>query len=185
MLETEIKSIIAEEVYQKVKNAFDWDSSVLQTNHYYTDRGGVLASDRITVRIREKNGKNKLQIKSKKRGSGALQICEETEYEMQDIPDVIPKDFAKRVTETECGELYKLGTCQTLRHSLMWDQDTEICLDKSEYFGVTDYEVEVEYTKGVSETLKEKLFEFGVSFDKKAKGKFSRFMKKYKEVNGV
>ena len=44
MTETEIKSIIDEETYKKVKKTFNWDSVKEQVNNYYTDRTECLAN---------------------------------------------------------------------------------------------------------------------------------------------
>ena len=45
-----------------------------------------------------------------------------------------------------------------------------------------DYEIEVEYTNEIPLSLKEKLARLGVSFEKKASGKCSRFMKRFTEI---
>lgn len=179
MLETELKSIVTEEIYEKVKSAFSWDSEYEQINYYYGDRGGILRKNRITVRVREKNGIFKLQIKYHKNSGGALQICEETERDIDGVPETLDAKTVLSLTGFDCGNLFLMGSAATLRSSLMWDSNTEICLDKTSYFGITDYEIEVEYTDKIKTGLMERLSSLGVEFKEKTKGKFSRFLKEY------
>ena len=64
MLETELKAMLTLDEYNTIKNMFDWDSSKEQINSYYTDANGALKSNGITMRIRTKDGVNKIQIKN-------------------------------------------------------------------------------------------------------------------------
>ncbi|MGN0149123.1 MAG: CYTH domain-containing protein [Clostridia bacterium] len=181
MLETELKSIITKEIYDKIKNTFKWDSSAEQTNYYYTDTEGYLRKKRIMVRVREKNGASKLQIKLHKNSGSSLQICEENEYDVNGVPEYIPAETAMEITGINTGSLICMGNSKTLRNSLMWDRTTEICLDKTTYFDITDYEIELEYTDTLDKELLEKLSSLGVEFKSASVGKFSRFLKKYDE----
>ncbi len=183
MLETELKCIITKEIYEKIKSAFEWNSSAEQVNHYYTDKNGVLRDNRVMVRVRVRNGVSKLQVKLQKNAGSPLQICEETEYAIDGAPLEIPSETALKATGFDVGTLTRMGFAKTLRHSLMWDSSTEICLDMTEYFGITDYEIEVEYTGEMKQELLDKLADLGVSFEKNSVGKFTRFLKKYEELN--
>lgn len=183
MLETELKCIIAKEVYDKVRAAFDWDNENEQINYYYTDEQRVLRKNRVMVRVRARNNSFKLQVKLRKNADSPLQICEETEYDIGGAPIKIPADTAKTVTGLDVGELVKMGGSKTLRSSLTWDKSTEICLDKTDYFDVTDYEIEIEYKDKVSQELINKLLGLGVVFKENSIGKFSRFLKKFDEFN--
>lgn len=182
MLETELKRIITKDVYEKIHAAFSWDSEYEQVNYYYSDKNGLLRKNHITVRVRTKDGMAKLQIKNHKNSDSALQICEETERDIQGIPEIIDAKTAYEATGLDCGELFLMGSAATLRSSLMWDGNTEICLDRTRYFGITDYEIEVEYTYKVNPKLIKQLSELGVEFNEKTKGKFSRFLKEYKKI---
>ncbi len=183
MLETELKCIITKEVYDKVRAAFDWDSESEQINYYYTDEQRVLRKNRVMVRVRARNNGFKLQVKLHKNAGSPLQVCEETEYDIDGAPIKIPADTAQTVTGLEVGELLKMGGSKTFRSSLMWGSGTEICLDKTDYFDITDYEIEIEYKEKVSQELIDKLSELGVEFKENSIGKFSRFLKKFDELN--
>ena len=182
MTETELKSIIDEETYTKIKRAVNWERVVVQENHYYTDKDGILRENRVMVRIRVIDGTGKIQVKRHVNRGSALQICEETEFSVDGVPETLTPDKAREITGMDVGALCKMGCAVTKRRTIS-DDTTELCLDKTTYFDKTDYEVEAEYTGKVSAELLAKLTAFGVSFDKKSVGKFSRFLKEYNKRN--
>lgn len=182
MKETELKSIIDEETYTRVKRAFNWESVVEQENHYYTDANGILRENRVMVRIRAINGVSKIQVKLHKNSGSPLQICEETEYEIDGIPDTLSAETAKEITGMEVGKLFRMGCAVTKRRTLRRGT-SELCLDKTTYFDKTDYEVELEYVDKMSADLLIKLMPLGVAFNKKSIGKFSRFLDEYNKRN--
>lgn len=180
MKETEIKSIIDEKTYERAQKAFKWDSVIEQVNNYYTDKNGILREKRIMVRVRVTDDSSKLQVKLHKNENSPIQICEETEYEIDGAPDVIDAKTAKAVTGINVGELYRMGNAATLRHTRKHN-GSELCLDKTEYFDKTDYEVEVEYEDKMSADLLMKLMGLGIDFSKNSVGKFSRFLEEYEK----
>ncbi len=177
MLETELKAIISKDIYDAVKSMFRWDSVFEQTNSYYNDPTGALKEHGITFRVRTINGKNKVQIKRHKAKSGALQISEESEYRIDNIPELFVNEEVLQLTGVDTMAIL-LGSLTTKRHSFMYCDGVEICLDKSEYLGVTDYEIEIEYTKEIPDTLLTSLSDVGISFDKISVGKYTRFLNK-------
>lgn len=180
MKETEIKCIIDAETYEAVKKAFKWDGVTEQTNHYYTDRNGVLCERHITVRIRVIDGVAKIQVKHHKNKDSALQICEETEFPIDRVPDIIDAETAKNIIGIDTGELYRMGEAHTRRHALVRN-GSELCLDRTKYFDTVDYEVELEYEDKMSADLLMKLSSLGIAFNKKCIGKFSRFLTEYEK----
>lgn len=180
MTETEIKSIIDEETYHKAQKAFHWDSVKEQVNYYYTDREGKLREKRIMVRVRVVDGRAKIQVKFHKNNNSPLQICEENEYEIEGVPEIIDARMAKKITGMEVGELFNMGSAATRRYSLKHN-GSELCLDKTSYFDKVDYEIEVEYEEKMSADLLMKLTTLGVAFNKKCVGKFSRFLSEYEK----
>ena len=113
MKETELKSIIDFDTYTKVKRAFNWESVFEQENHYYTDRGGILRKNRIMVRVRVTGDVSKIQVKLHKNSDSPLQICEETEYETEGVPEIISAETAKKITGMDVGDLYHMGAAVT------------------------------------------------------------------------
>ena len=183
MLEKEIKALINEKVYNAILGEFEWDSSAEQTNHYYISPNNILKKYGITFRVRTINGINKLQIKKHISHEDSLQISEETERDIENVPNSFSKEYVKEMTGIE-APVARIGSLTTLRNSFMFTDGVEICLDKSEYLGITDYEIEVEYTSPIPDELLDNLARLGVDFNKKPVGKFSRFIKKLSEING-
>ena len=79
-------------------------------------------------------------------------------------------------------EAILIGSATTTRHSLMWNEQTEICLDYTTYLGTEDYEIEIEFTGDCPEKLLEELKTFGVEFKDKSVGKYSRFIKQLQSI---
>ena len=182
MLEVEYKSLLTKEIFDKIRTHYKWDHIKSQTNHYYTDPTGELSRRHIMVRVREIDGKYCVQVKAHKNPGEALQICEENEFPIDALPEAISKEDAFKYTGVRTGDLALLGDLTTLRHSLMWCQGVEICLDKSEYFDRVDYEIEVEYTGDFPPQLMDELRDLGVEFKEKSKGKYTRFVKRLMEI---
>ena len=103
MTETEIKSMIDKDLYESILNAFTWEKVREQTNYYYTDKAGILREKRIMVRIRVVGEVAKIQVKLHKNENSPLQICEENEFETEEVPDIINAELAKRDNRRGCG----------------------------------------------------------------------------------
>ncbi len=182
MQEVEYKCIITEEIYNKVKEHFQWDWSKHQINNYYFDEAGELAKRHIMVRVREKDNSCAVQVKAHKNPGNALQICEETEFPIDHVPEKISAEDSKRYTGIATGELIRIGSLDTLRNSLMWNSSVEICLDKSEYLDKCDYEIEVEYTGDFPDELTDELKKLGIEFRDKSVGKYTRFITRLMQI---
>lgn len=181
MLETELKCMLDKERYDSIRKMFVWDEIKEQTNSYYTDQKNELKQNGITLRVRTKDNKNKIQIKAHKNAGSPLQICEESEYPIEEIPESLSADEVKQLTGFEVKAIL-LGSLTTLRHSLMYCDGVEICLDKSDYLDKTDYEIEVEYTKEIPGELIFKLQNAGVEFKDVSIGKCTRFMQRLSDI---
>lgn len=181
MLETELKAIIPQETFNKIAEMFQWDKKIIQTNSYYTDKNGNFRKNGITMRIRTSDNSNKLQIKKHINKTGALHTCEESEFDIHSIPKKIEDTEVKKYTGIS-ETAYLLGSLTTIRYSFMYTENVEICLDKSRYLGVCDYEIEIEFFGNVPEELIRQLADNGVTFDKKSIGKYSRFVNRLSNI---
>ncbi|MBR0365260.1 MAG: CYTH domain-containing protein [Clostridia bacterium] len=175
MLETELKCMLDEGVYKRLEAEFEWDKVFEQVNSYYSDPFGLLKKNGITLRVRTTDGINKIQVKKHKNADSPLQIAEEAEFDTDAIPDRFDAADVLAMTGTDT-EASLLGSLATLRHSLMYCDGVEICLDKNDYLDMTDYEIEIEYTKEIPPELIDRLKTAGVEFTAPAVGKCSRFM---------
>ena len=68
----------------------------------------MLGEHRIMVRVRVVDDIPKIQVKLHKNENSPLQICEENEYEIENVPEIIDAETAKRITGMEVGELYRM-----------------------------------------------------------------------------
>lgn len=182
MKETELKAIIDQDTYTKIKRSFNWQHVFEQGNHYYTDKAGVLRENRVMVRVRVIDGVSRLQVKIPQNENSPLQICDEREFNIEGIPEKISADIAKKITGCQVGTLYHMGSAVTKRRTIKNDT-SELCLDKTTYFGKTDYEAELEYVDKISANILSKLMLTGVDFKEKAVSKFARFLSEWEKQN--
>lgn len=181
MIETELKAMLTREQYDTILNMFPWDFSKPQTNHYYTDKSGELKKQGITFRVRTIDENHVIQVKKHTNSNSPLQISEESEFPIADIP----KNFSSSEIQKMTGipvETSHIGDLVTLRSSYMFCDGVEICLDKNDFLDRCDYEIEIEYTTPIPQDLLDKLTEVGVMFNTPSKGKFSRFMTRLIEI---
>ena len=175
MTETELKSMLTKEQYDIINAVFNWEDEKTQINSYYISPDNILKKHGITFRVRTINDEHIIQIKKHSGRNGALQISEESEFPIESIPDEFREDEVFKF----CGikvQASLIGDLKTIRKSVFFADGVEVCLDKSEYLGTTDYEIEIEYTSPVPQELLDILYNEGVTFDKPCIGKFSRFM---------
>lgn len=181
MIEKEQKIKISQQQYDLVKDLFDWDSKVVQTNFYYGDLNTVEINSELTIRIREIGNNRILQIKKPISYNKSVHIKEEFEKSVDSIPSSISKEELKEVVGIDMPDVSLLGKLETLRFTSKWDDKTEICLDKSQYFDNIDYEIEIEYQDELPEEIITKLNKNSIILADKVYGKFARFMSCYLE----
>ncbi len=175
MLETELKVMLTDTQFNAIRDIFEWDCVKEQTNNYYISPDNILKKHGITLRVRTVGGTHTLQVKKHTGKQQALQIAEESEFEISEIPMEMSEDAVEGYTGIRVSASL-IGELATLRHSYFFCDGVEICLDKSTYLGCTDYELEIEYTTPIPDELLEILSRYDISFDKPCRGKFSRFM---------
>ena len=121
MLETELKCIIDKSTFEKISTAYSWDKIITQTNHYYLSEDNSLKNHGITMRIREIDSVCKLQIKAHKNPGSPLQICEETEFDINEVVPFFTADETQKYTGIKTDAIL-IGSATTKRHSLMWNR---------------------------------------------------------------
>lgn len=95
MLEKEYKFLLTREQYDALKEYFQWNNTFEQFNYYYNDMDNYIYNNNITVRIRERNGKFKLQTKMNVYNNGALAIKEEKELDVDGAYALIQPEILK------------------------------------------------------------------------------------------
>lgn len=180
MVENEFKLILSVEQYERIKAEFEWDSVVEQTNFYYDSDSLELSERHITCRVRRIDGEHFLQMKLP---NGAAYSRIEVE---SPLGGILPEVITSAEMESLCGaenlpEVKKLGSLKTTRLCRHFD-GAEIDLDKSEYFGKTDYELEIEFTdEQTARGLLEKIRTIAgiTQCSEVCRGKIRRFLDEY------
>ena len=136
MLEYEIKIPLTEKEFDELLK-FEPQNAVttVQTNYYYDTEDFLMNQKNITCRIREKNGECIATVKYHNCGD---KMCnEEKSVAVNDEFDEV----------LFFGEGVKMhGTLVTERTCVMNESGIRIFRDKNNYLGVTDYELEIEYS---------------------------------------
>ena len=181
MLETELKAMLTKAQYDTLKSIFQWTSVKEQTNSYYIAPENILKKHGITFRVRTIDDVHTVQIKKHQPKQSALQIAEETEFAIDKVPETFNEDETERYTGIRTVASF-IGELTTKRRSCFYSDGVEICLDRSTYLGITDYEIETEYTNDIPKELLDILAQNGVLFDTPTPGKFSRFINRLKNT---
>ncbi len=182
MVENEFKIMLTEEQYNAVHSMYQWDSELEQVNSYYDSPELLLSERHITCRVRTVQGRYLLQMKLPAEGqnNGAVSRIE-LERELVGIPQKLSgAELMEMSGAVELPDAELLGTLLTFR-SVKRFPGAEIDLDRSEYFGKTDYELEVEYTDeaAAKQLLAEISAEVNIDSNVPVTGKIRRFLAEY------
>lgn len=175
MIEKEIKTMLTEGQYEKLKDLFSWDEKIEQVNHYYAN-SDTDSGKKLTIRVRDKAGRHFLQIKRPGSEESSLHISEEYEKEIGSVPDRLSSSELTELTGFSVPDSFRIGSLYTERWLCRAYPKLEICLDKVKYYDVTEYELELEYTGDYPEEAVELLKSKGIEFEKESVGKFHRFL---------
>lgn len=170
--------------YEKILGAFGWNEVIVQVNHYYDTDDLALSALHITCRVREIEGRYFLQMKF----PGAAEYSRvELEKPLDALPDIITSDVLLQPHphgHKVLPDVKRLGSLKTTRNVHRFEGG-EIDLDKSEYFGKTDYEIEVEFTdeNNARKVLSEITEKLGIEPNSEVcAGKIRRFLEEYKNA---
>lgn len=140
-LELEFKCFITEEEYKKLMDEFDlWDNVFPQTNHYFDTANLDLKKKHIVLRIRQKGDNFKLTKKVHQECEGSMETHIFLNKEKAD--EMLENGFDANIMDLD---MFVTNICHltTYRASTPY-KDGVLFLDKSVYYGHTDYEIEYE-----------------------------------------
>ena len=139
MIEREKKILLTNQEYETILSLYGGGvGTAVQANHYYDTKDLGMNEKRITCRVRESNGKLRAILKAHGNdGPGD----NSTETDMGYISNLRQNCF------TDMGLLLH-GTLVTYRTILLKNAAFEMVLDRNEYLGYTDFELEIEYVEG-------------------------------------
>lgn len=178
-LEREFKVMLNKAQYEQINEVLKWEKEFDQTNYYYLDEAKEIDRRGITVRVRDKNEKLRLQVKCPVAAENALHVKQEYEYNIDEVPEKMDNTLLKEICNEDFGELSLIGKLVTFRKESSWNEDISICLDRNSYLGYEDFELEIEFKDDLDENLKILLKENNITFEKKTFGKCRRFFRKY------
>ncbi len=157
-IEIEAKALVKEEDYAILKKAYEAFPSYRQTNYYIDNPSRELAKEGIALRVREKNGIYEMTLKTPL-SHGLLEKNFKND-------GVFPKcDLVRFLTMLGFDvESLKILTFLTTERIDVETNDGLLSIDKNEYSGITDYEIEFEYNnmEGAKHILKSILAQNGV-----------------------
>lgn len=183
MIENEFKIMLTKEQYEAVYGLYSWDSEMDQVNSYYDDEKLTCSNAHVTVRVRSVGGRYLLQMKlpAEQSGNGAVSRIE-LEQELNGIPETLSGGILKSLSGVDLPDVNLLGTLTTFR-SVKHFPGVEIDLDRSSYFGRTDYELEIEYTDeaAAEDLLSEITAKVQIDRSAPVTGKIRRFLAEYKK----
>ena len=145
MIEREKKMLVSKDEYDYLIEQLGYELPgikkpvIRQINYYFDTEDLAMNQNHITCRIRLKNGHYKGIIK---RHFSDTDQSTETEIKIYDGID--------ENTFTDM-RLQLQGSLITERCIIFKDSNHEIVLDKNEYLGYTDYEIEIEYSPDYEE----------------------------------
>ena len=167
-IEIEAKALVKEEDYAILKKAYEAFPSYRQTNYYIDNPSRELAKEGIALRVREKNGIYEMTLKTPL-SHGLLEKNEaltKDQFHAFKNDGVFPKcDLVRFLTMLGFDvESLKILTFLTTERIDVETNDGLLSIDKNEYSGITDYEIEFEYNnmEGAKHILKSILAQNGV-----------------------
>ena len=178
--DVEFKSLLTENEYNKLISHFENAKSDFQTNHYFDTKRFSLKALNASLRVRERETLE-LTLKRKKGYNTDIKSIELTKEQFDKIRETgiiedeeIGSDVTSLIKEQKLVNFLSLSTLRTY----VPYASGILNIDKSEYVGVVDYEVEFSgkaYHQGKADFIK-MISEFGIQYkksDKKIKRAFN------------
>jgi uncharacterized protein YjbK len=185
-VEVEFKTLLSKEEYERLMDQFKGNRMDLQTNHYFdTSRFSLKALD-ASLRVR---GRESLELTLKRKKGYIIQefnlpINKEIFEEIK-TTGVLPEGELKNELSNLIGEqkINNFLSLSTLRMFFAYNNGV-LFIDKSQYLGITDYELEYEaksYHAGKKEFV-QIINELGIQYRKSEK-KVRRAYNAYKRIS--
>jgi uncharacterized protein YjbK len=182
----QFKTLLTQEEYEKLIEKFKGNRTDFQTNHYFDTKRFSLKALDSSLRVRDRDT---LELTLKRKKSYTLQeitipIDNETFEEIRKT-GTLPEGEIRNELIPLIGDqkLFNFLSLSTLRMYLPYKNGV-LFIDKSEYLGITDYELEYS-GKNYNEAKREFIQiinELGIKY-KKADQKIKRAFKAYKRLN--
>lgn len=148
--ENEYKFLVSNQIFHDTLSVVQKEckliAAITQINYYYDDSQLSLNANRITIRVRQIGDKLLLQEKHHKTSNSFFVVSQETEKTIAALPNFI-------FCENENIMARIKGSLVTQRKSFFVDNGIRIDFDENWYLGICDYEIELEFSKAVSDDV--------------------------------
>lgn len=171
--DVEFKSLLNEKEYNKLIEYFNGAKSDYQTNHYFDTKRFSLKALNTSLRVRQRED-YELTFKRKKGYSTDIKsviISKEDFKALRETGVVVQEELANDISNLiKDQKLVNFLSLSTLRHYIPYGSGI-LNIDKSEYVGITDYEIEFSsksYHQGKADFIKI-ISDFGIQYKKSEK----------------
>ncbi|MDR1092718.1 MAG: CYTH domain-containing protein [Clostridiales bacterium] len=151
--EREFKTLIDADKYAQILCRSPAEKSYTQTNYYFDTAGAELLAGGVSLRVREKGGAYEMTFKTGNMKVGSVHSRFEYDAPISEkdfrqfLAEGVPLSFftLPRTDAAPGPNIRYVGKVQTLRSVIGLSDGSFIELDKNEYAGAVDYELEYEY----------------------------------------
>ncbi|SDN20280.1 CYTH domain-containing protein [Alkalicoccus daliensis] len=149
-IEIEFKQLIDEDTFNKMLQFYPVNASFKQINHYFETEQMLLKKNGAALRVREKEEELVLTLKQPHE-TGLLETHQAigvNSFHALKEKGLLPQGETTEQLISLCGQmphLRYLGSLETVRSEADLPEGT-LVLDRSDYAGVTDFELEFECT---------------------------------------
>ncbi len=171
--EVEFKSLLTEKEYTKLIEYFNNAKSDYQTNHYFDTKRFSLKALNSSLRVRQRED-YELTFKRKKGYSTDLKTVNISKDEFRELRETGVVNKEELVNDVnnliKDQKLVNFLSLSTLRYYVPYGSGI-LNIDKSEYVGITDYEIEFtgkSYHQGKADFIKI-ISDFGIQYKKSEK----------------
>ena len=179
-IEKEVKYLISESDYAKFVSLHSINP-IVQINYYFDTKDFWCYQNNITVRIRQKNDSYALTSKQKTKVSLPYQHSIENNINLSQ--SMFEHYVSKGIEPNQLGlhigsHLYYIGKLVTYRSKINLWQGVVLDIDKNQYNGIVDYEIELEFEDYSQIDILEQFLAAQEIHVRKAKySKFKRFVR--------
>lgn len=170
-IEIEAKAIVKEEDYRKLATKFEGHPRYIQINYYVDSDDRILSKEGLGLRVRLKDGKYNMTLKTPL-SQGLLEknadMDKESFLSFRDHGRFPNNDIKRFLTMLDIDvSTLKIVTSLTTDRTDVEYEGGLLSIDKNNYSGITDYEIEFEYNnlKGSERILKELFEKEGIECD--------------------
>lgn len=153
MIELELKAMLTKTEFAQLLRHFGKADTnpIVQQNTYYDTVTQTLKHNRAALRLRNFDTTSEWTIKQAHSEVASLELNQSQSFsytEIPQIPDIQSSELLTflRALNLSLHELHPTLTLQTERWVIPVEHG-EFCLDRTTYFGITDYEIELETTQ--------------------------------------